>query len=257
MRVGVHDLEFDKRLELERPRLLAFLTRTCGDGHDAEDVLQETLLRAHRARHQLERNEQFRAWLYAIARHTCQRLHRRRSGAPKQLESLTELVANPTAPPEEWQLAYLGKPSDPELERVRQEAREKLDAALAQVPEPFRKTLALGEIAELSVAEIARVLGVKEATVKTRLHRGRLALRKALQAPGAVPRGSLPSGHVCRALLEAKLEAMDRGVPFPYPEEALCERCRAVFRGLDLNRVICRDLVHRGPLEGVAPKGGT
>jgi hypothetical protein len=168
---------------------------------------------------------------------------------------LTDLLANPTAPPEAWQLAYLGKPTDPELERIRQEAREQLDAALARVPEPFRKTLVLGEIAELSVAEIASVLGLKEATVKTRLHRGRLALRKALEAGGPVPRGSLQSGHVCRALLEAKLEAMDRGVSFPYPEEALCERCRAVFQGLDLTRAICRELVSGAGAKGTGLPG--
>lgn len=237
------ELGFDELLAAERPRLLAFLTRTCGDGRDAEDVLQETLLRAHRARHQLVERGQFRAWIYTIARHTCQRLHRKRAGAPEHVESLEELLAEPLPPPASWFEAVVENPEDPEHQREREEARERIEAALDRVPDPFRKALVLGEIAELSVAEIAQVLGLKQATVKTRLHRGRLYLRRALeQAGGAAPPASRRGGHVCRALLEAKMEALDRGVPFPYPEEALCERCRAVFRGLELARALCRGL---------------
>ena len=92
---------------------------------------------------------------------------------------------------------------------------------------------------------LASVLGLKEATVKTRVHRGRLRLRQAIDA--GLPRREMPppaySQRVCLDLLQAKQEAIDRGVPFPVADEVVCERCQALFATLDLTHDVCRELV--------------
>ena len=105
-------------------------------------------------------------------------------------------------------------------------------------------TLMLKDIAELSVQEIADVLGLKPATVKTRVHRARLMLRRELAR--SLPRKSAPppnhAKQMCLDLLKAKQDALDRGVDFPVPPDQMCERCQALFATLDLGRDTCQRL---------------
>ena len=118
------------------------------------------------------------------------------------------------------------------------------DIALAELPVKFRLPLVLKDIAELSTAEVAEILGIKPATVKTRVHRARLALRKALSE--SLPKRPAPppdhSRQVCLDLLESKQEALDRGVDFPVAPAELCTRCRSLFATLDLTYDACRYL---------------
>jgi hypothetical protein len=104
-----------------------------------------------------------------------------------------------------------------EARELRQEARARVDAAIQDVPDPYRGALILKEIAGMEVAEVAAVLGVKENTVKTRLHGGRLLLR-------------------------AKMESLDCRVDFRVQDELVCERCREVFASLDVGADACRSL---------------
>lgn len=228
-------------VDAEGPKLLAFARRFCGNGAEAEDLVQETFVRALRSWSQLEDESQARAWLYSIARHACQRMHRKRAGEPMHLEPLDELlpVPGPTIPD-------LG--SNPHSDRLRGEARELVERGLAALPGPFRLPLVLAEIAELTVSEIAEVLGLKEATVKTRLHRARLKMRAVLAA-GLPQRPAPPPSHdrtVCLTLLQAKLEALDRRAPFPLTDQALCERCRVLLGTLDLAGATCASLREGG-----------
>ena len=113
--------------------------------------------------------------------------------------------------------------------------------------------LVLKEIAGLSIAEVASVLGIKEATVKTRLHRARCRLRNALDE--LLPHQELPaplySKQVCLDLLRGKQEALDRGVPFEFPDRVVCERCSAYFDTLDLAQELCRALAIPGEVPEV------
>jgi RNA polymerase sigma-70 factor (ECF subfamily) len=107
----------------------------------------------------------------------------------------------------------------------------------------------LKEIAGLSLAQAAEVLGVKEATVKTRVHRARMMLRQALaedlpRRPAGEHADEGGPGHVCLDLLHAKQEALDRGAEFPVDSDELCERCRSVFATLDLAHNACVDIGH-------------
>jgi len=231
--------DLSELVDREGPRLVAFLRRSCGDGSDAEDVAQETFVRAARAWDQLEDPSSARAWLYSIARRTCQRLHRRRAGEPAFLESIDALEPRPGPT-----LPTLVDAADPLAERQRAEARELVERGIAELPDRFRVVLVLADVAELSIAEISRALGLKEATVKTRLHRARLKLRRVLEE-GLPQRPATPPGHarrVCLDLLHAKLEALDRRAPFPYSDAALCERCRTLLGTLDLAGAACASL---------------
>ncbi|MCB9378613.1 MAG: sigma-70 family RNA polymerase sigma factor [Holophagales bacterium] len=233
------DVAIPRLVDQEGARLLAFARRYCGDGSEAEDLVQETFVQAFRAWDQLQDPSAARSWLYAIARRACQRMHRRRSGEPKDLETLEELMPRPAST-----VPDLAGDGGPHAARLRSEARELVERALAELPEAFRLPLVLSDIAELTVAEIAQVLGLKEATVKTRLHRARLKLRAVL-ATGLPQREAAPPPHdrsVCLDLLRAKLEAMDRRAPFPYSSQALCERCRTLLGTLDLAGEACASL---------------
>ena len=215
--------------------------RICGGREEAEDLVQETFLNAFRKWGAFEGRAEPSTWLYTIAVRACRRMQRKRSGEPRRIASLDELLpAGETAVP----ALPAADDEGPLAAQLRREAREAVEHALPRVPLPFRIPLVLKDVAEFSVPEVARVLGIKEATAKTRIHRGRLVLRRALAE--ALPRRVAPppdhARRVCLDLLHAKQEALDRGVDFPLPRQELCSRCEALFATLDLSRDVCFDL---------------
>ena len=127
---------------------------------------------------------------------------------------------------------------------IRKEQCEAIGKAIIQLPDEFRMPLVLKDIAGLSVADIARILDIKEGTIKTRVHRARLRLRKSLEE--GLPKAELPppaySRQVCLDLLRAKQESLDRGVEMPDGDAVICERCQAVFETLDLTKEVCRTM---------------
>ena len=154
-------------------RLYALGLRFCGNAEEAQDMVQETFLQAWRKWEQFEGRARASTWLYRIASRVCQRFHRKRAGEPDRLESLDALP---------FAGADLAVVPDGPLTRVlREDARSEVEQAIADLPLAFRMPLVLKEIAGFSVAEVADVLGLKAATVKTRLHRARLRVRQALE----------------------------------------------------------------------------
>jgi RNA polymerase sigma-70 factor (ECF subfamily) len=219
--------------------------RICGSPADAEEMVQETFLNAFRAWGSFEGRAKPSTWLFTIAKRVCLRKHRRRAGAPDRLEPLEDLlpgssdtVADPAA-------------ADPLDEQVAREAQATVEAALRELPVDFRLPLVLVDIAELSIAETAEVLGLKTNTVKTRVHRARLKLRQALDRtlPQRAVTAVQPT-QICLSMLQAKQEALDREVEFPYSDQALCERCSAVFAALDLGQEACRRIGRGEPPPG-------
>jgi RNA polymerase sigma-70 factor (ECF subfamily) len=236
---ATRDAALARLLDEEGPRIHGLARRLCTDPGEAEDLVQETFLNAYRAWGQLADPANPRPWLYAIARHACQRMRRRHAGEPAHLEPLDELLPRPSAT-----VPDLDAAEGPHGDRLRAEAREIVERAIAGLPQGFRMPLVLADLAELSIPEIAAVLGVKEATVKTRIHRARLKLSQALSR--GLPQRPAPAAEharrVCLDLLRAKLEAFDRRAPFPYSDAALCARCRAILSTLDLAAVACSGL---------------
>ena len=220
-------------------RLHRLSLKLCGHPEDAEDLVQDVFLTAFRKWDQFQGEAQPTTWLYTIAARACARRRRKRSGEPKRMESLQELL-----PSAEEQIPDPEVLEGPLGEHLRREARDAVERAIARLPEHFRMPLVLKEIVELPIADVAAILGLKESTVKTRVHRGRLLLRQELAR--ALPATDAPppdhSRQMCLDLLHAKQEALDRGAPFAVPPEDLCLRCRSMFDTLDLGREICGTL---------------
>lgn len=232
--------DFAQVAERLAERLYRIGLRICGSAADAEDLVQDTLMQGFRKWEQFEGRSDPATWLYTIAARLCRRRHRRRAGEPAHVESLSSLLPSPGDPV--LTLPAAGEsPLDAHLRTVAEQA---VLNALSQLPPHVRLPIVLADIAELSTADIAQILGLKEATVKTRVHRARLRLRRALL--DRLPAGPAPpSDHdrqICLDLLQAKQEAMDRRAPFSFSNEALCARCQSVFTTLDLGRETCANL---------------
>lgn len=220
-------------------RIYALGLTLCDDPSRAEDLVQETFLRALRSWAGFEGRARPSTWLHTIAMRACRRMERRRAGQPRHMVSLTRVL-----PSGDEGVVQLPADDDPEADAVRREATEAVLRAVAQLPLDFRLPFVLKEMADLSVAEIADVLDVKPATVKTRLHRARLRVRQGLAGTFS-RREAAPPDHAreeCLALLRAKQESLDHDAVFPFSNEELCERCRSVFATLDYGRSICREL---------------
>lgn len=226
-------------LERYGGRIYALGLRLCGNRADAEDLVQETFLRAVRKADQFEGRSDPGTWLYTIAVRACRRMKRRRGGrgAMPSLDALMPAGAGELADTSE-----LGA-SGPAGVSLRREATEAIEAQIARLPDVYRLPLVLKDIAELPVEEVASVLGLQEGTVKTRVHRARLLLRKALDAALPTQRVGpvVYDKRVCMDLLAAKQAALDRGGAFSL-DDVVCERCRVVFGGLDATRSVCREL---------------
>lgn len=232
--------EFSAVAERVAPRLLRIARQMCGGPQDAEDLVQDTLLQGFRKWPQFEGRSDPATWLYTIASRLCRRRHRRRAGEPARIESLSDLLPTPA----EGLVDLPGNGDHPDQVRARTEAEQVVGKAIAALPSNVRMPFVLSEIAELSMPEIGRILGLKEATVKTRVHRARLRVRKALieglpSTPAPAPDHER---QVCLDLLQAKQDALDRHAAFPLSPQELCERCRSVFASLDLGRDLCQHL---------------
>ena len=241
----VVEVALTRLVESEGDRLYSLSLRFCGHREEAEDLVQETFLQAYRKWSQFQGRSSPGTWLYTIASRLCQRMHRRKVGEPQRLESLDALL-----PFAEARMAVVpGEDDGPLAREIREEGRREIEAAIAGLPMGYRMPLVLKEVAGIPLAEIGDILGLKEATVKTRLHRARLHLRKALES--ALPTREVPppaySKQVCLDLMQAKQEALDRGVVFEFPDQMLCERCAELFATLDLSQAVCRD-VARGKI---------
>jgi RNA polymerase sigma-70 factor (ECF subfamily) len=154
-----------------------FSTSVCGHADDAEDAMQEALLKTYRYVGRIRDPEAFRPWLYRTVRNACLIGRRRKVGEPMRLQSLDDVLpggdgeTRPDAP-------YLGK--NPEQLAANAALRRRLRKALRSLPGPYRAIVFLREIEGLSTREVAQVMGMSEDTVKTRLHRARLQLQAGL-----------------------------------------------------------------------------
>ena len=229
-------------------RLFQLATRFCGDRDEAEDLVQEVFLSVARSWDSFRGEADERTWLYTIAARACQRMHRKRSGEPDRIGSLSDLL--PFGDP---LIAVIPSEQEDGLRRqIAAESRERLEAEITRLPESFRVPLILKEIVGFSLREVADILGLEEATARSRVHRARLKLRAALDE--VLPKSAKPAPpprypeQTCLDLLNAKQESLDRGVAFD--ESVICDRCRSVFASLDLTQQICRDMA-----EGDLPPG--
>jgi RNA polymerase sigma-70 factor (ECF subfamily) len=174
LQAGVDDA-FEQLVRRYGGRMLAVARRLVGEDDDARDVVQEAFLSAFRAIDRFEGTARLSTWLHRITVNAAlMRLRSRRRRPEKSLDVLLphfEADGHMTSPGEPWQpLAAL------EGAELRTLVRERID----ELPESYRTVLLLRDIEELETGEVAVLLGVNTGTVKTRLHRARLALRSLL-----------------------------------------------------------------------------
>ncbi|MGA7832604.1 MAG: sigma-70 family RNA polymerase sigma factor [Terracidiphilus sp.] len=164
--------------------IYSLLARAVQDRADAADLTQEVFVKVFRGVGKFHGESSLRTWIYRIALHEASNQRRwwtrhklpeipidqetvdHESGQPLRLK---EMLVDPSASP--YDLA------------MREENRERVEAALSQVPEPYRTTLILRDIEGFVYEEVAEMQGVNLGTVKSRLVRGRAALKAILSAP--------------------------------------------------------------------------
>jgi RNA polymerase sigma-70 factor (ECF subfamily) len=235
------------------PKLYSLASRLCGNVSDAEDMVQDVFMQAFRKWHTFKGDSKPGTWLYAIAAHSCKARLRRKGGIDKRMPAVSQLM-----PWNETRNVDLqgfsgggvhGLGSDgtgPVAEAIEHESARAVHDAILTLPEHFRVPLVLKEMLELSIEDVAKALNIKPETVKTRVHRARLLLRKAIVDHASVPKRAAKAPtyekQVCLDLLKAKLDAMDHARGFPIGQEVMCERCRAVFAELDLAQNTCARL---------------
>jgi len=156
-----------------------FSLLVCGRPDDADDAMQEALLKTYRYAARIREPEAFRAWLYRTVRNACLIGRRKRANEPDHLMSLDEPVADLDG--HDRRVDAVDPARDPEDQAINSSLRARLRRSLASVPRSYRVVVVLREIEGLSTREVAEVLGISEANVKTRLHRARLLLRERLE----------------------------------------------------------------------------
>jgi len=156
--------------------LLAVGTRMTRNPAEAEDLVQDTLVKAMRARNQFEPGTNMRAWLLRILTNTFINRYRR-GGLEKAV--LEGPDADPLA--DGWvSSSTMEAMRDPESQALRPVLEQEIKKAIDELPEEFRLAVVLADIEELSYREIADIMGCPIGTVMSRLHRGRRMLKSRL-----------------------------------------------------------------------------
>jgi RNA polymerase sigma-70 factor (ECF subfamily) len=155
-----------------------FSQLVCGHADDAEDAMQEALLKTYRYATRIREPEAFRTWLYRTVKNACLIGRRRRVNEPAHLLSLDDLV--PAMDGRRQPIEAVDPGRRPDEHAINAALRRRLRSALAALPAPYRLVVFLREMEGLSTREVAKVTGISEANVKTRLHRARLFLRQEL-----------------------------------------------------------------------------
>jgi RNA polymerase sigma-70 factor, ECF subfamily len=154
-------------------RLYRVARAILGDADEAEDVMQEAYVRAYAHLTQFAGRASVATWMTKIAVHEALARARRR-GRFAASDVVSDL--------ERDSMFALRSPVDVEQQVARREWRRALETAIAALPAPYRAVSVLREVEELSTAETAEIFNLWEQTVKTRLHRARLLLRRSLYA---------------------------------------------------------------------------
>jgi RNA polymerase sigma-70 factor (ECF subfamily) len=169
------DGHFGQLMLVYRHRLHAFALRHTGNTQDAEDIVQETFLRAHHALKNYPgariRTLQIQQWLYKI---TLNILRNRARQVEPQSAPLDVSEGSPVLEIED----QFGEPDE---EVYRREWRRELERWVATLPEPYRSAVNLHYFEDLSLREVAELLNQPVGTVKANVHRGLQLLRRSLE----------------------------------------------------------------------------
>jgi RNA polymerase sigma-70 factor (ECF subfamily) len=156
-------------------QLYAAAMRYTKNPEDAQDLVQDTYIKAYNSFHQFEPGTNLKAWLYRVLTTTFINTYRKDQRRPQTSDS--EL--------EDWQIAEASSHTSDQGKSTEDVVLENLPDsdiknALAEIPEEFRMAVYLADVEGFSYKEIAEIVGVPAGTVMSRLHRGRKQLREKL-----------------------------------------------------------------------------
>jgi RNA polymerase sigma-70 factor (ECF subfamily) len=226
------DAALEQALSLLQNTVFSFSMRVCGQREDAEDTMQEVLLKSVPHLPKFDSPKALVVWLYKVAKNRCLMSRRRSKFAPKQDLSLEELM------PDRKELEQMGSEGsiNPEAFAIRSEEAGRLRDAIQKLPPQYRIVLVLRDMEGLTDEEVAEITGLRAGTVRVRLHRARLFVRKEL-VKGLKPR----SGQAAIAIRAPSKEQAGNEQPRP-------ARCKAMFAELSnyfdeqLDDSLCEEL---------------
>jgi RNA polymerase sigma-70 factor (ECF subfamily) len=173
---------FDAFVERFRTKIFRYSFLNCGRRDEAEEVVQETLLKVFQNFGQLQDAAHVKAWVFRIAKNACLERRRRSVFAPERELSLDELRPGAKDDGRGLKFEIADWRIGPEQEAYRGELHRMVEEAVRELPEAYRSVLLLRDVEELPAREVAEVLEISEDLVRTRLHRARLAVRKGIEA---------------------------------------------------------------------------
>jgi len=227
------DAALEQALALLQNTVFSFSMRVCGQREDAEDTMQEVLLKSVPHLPKFDSPKALVVWLYKVAKNRCLMSRRRSKFAPNPDLSLEELM------PDQKELEQLGTDGsvvNPEAFAIRSEEAGRLRDAIQRLPPQYRIVLVLRDMEGLTDEEVAEITGLRSGTVRVRLHRARLFVRKELM------KGlKLRSGRTVVASRASSQEQLSKEQPRP-------ARCKAMFAELSnyldeqLDDSLCEEL---------------
>jgi RNA polymerase sigma-70 factor, ECF subfamily len=167
--------EFARLVDAYSGKIYRLATKMLNQQLDAEDVLQETFLKAYRGIKSFDGRSKISTWLFRIATNEALMVIRRKHPDTVSIDEPVETEEGEQEPIQIVDWCCL-----PEEELLSEETKERLDAAVQKLPEKLKVVFLLRDINDLSTHETAEILGLTETAVKTRLSRARLRLREEL-----------------------------------------------------------------------------
>jgi RNA polymerase sigma-70 factor, ECF subfamily len=232
------DEALERALALLQNTVFSFSMKVCGQRQDAEDTMQEVLVKSVPYLPKFDSPKALVVWLYKVAKNRCLMSRRKSKFAPKREISLEELMPDR----QDLQRSDGARSVNPETVAIRSEEAGRLRKAIHKLPPQYRIVLVLRDMEGLTDEEVAEITGLRSGTVRVRLHRARLFVRKELMKLGK-PRP------------RRKVEAVTPRVVATQPPRP--PRCKAMFAELSnyldeqLDDSLCEELEKH--LDGCGP----
>ena len=168
----------EQALALLQNTVFSFSMRVCGQREDAEDTMQEVLLKSVPYLPKFDSPKALVVWLYKVAKNRCLMSRRKSKFAPARELSLEELM------PGRGELEQLSADGsiNPEAYAIHSENASRLREAIQRLPAQYRIVLVLRDMEGLTDDEVAEITGLRPGTVRVRLHRARLFVRNELMS---------------------------------------------------------------------------
>lgn len=191
-------------LKLLQDTVYSFSMKVCGHREDAEDTMQNTLLKAMKQLDKFSNAKALGVWLFKVAKNCCLMSRRRSKFAPKEHLSIEVLM------PERSELDRLAAAGTPEQFALQNESAGRLQKAVLKLPPEYRIVLVLHDMEEMSAEEIAKITGLTPGNVRVRLHRARVFLRNELSGACKTRRKKSPRKPLgCKDLFASLSDYLD------------------------------------------------